>query len=59
MYPNKYNIVIAIFWLLVAMYTTVFVGPGHASPIRVGIGNFLMYVVSFVFFYIYIYIENS
>lgn len=59
MYKNKYNLPIAIVWLLLALYTTIFVGPGHSDQIRIGIGNLLMYVVSFAFFYIYIKIKES
>lgn len=59
MYKNKYNLPIAIVWLLLALYTTIFVGPGHPDQIRIGIGNLMQYAISFAFFYIYIKIRES
>lgn len=59
MYKNKYNIHIGIVWLLLAVYTTIFVGPGHPDQLRISIGNFIQYAISFAFFYIYIKIKES
>lgn len=59
MYKNKYNIHIGIVWLLMALYTSIFIGPGHPDQLRISFCNLLMYAISFVFFYIYIKIKES
>ena len=59
MYNYKYNHHIGVVCFLLALYTTIFVGPGHADQLRITFCNILQYALSFVFFYLYIYIKES
>jgi hypothetical protein len=56
-WKNKYNLIIAIAFGLMAIYTAAFVGPGHPDQLRITIGNLMQFGASLFMFWVYLKIK--